>query len=643
MNMKRNIPSVLKACTAVLLSGMYQSCFAQQFYETIALATDKDNYHPADTLYASGVVLSPDAVQPSRISRYCTLELLNAKGEVVARQKVGCKDAIFHARIPLQGLAPSDFFLLRAYTRFMRNFSDTSWPMVTVGVNRPTQRPIIRKSRTSQRGVLQLSYFNKRIAYKYLAQDSLHTTGTLSIYTRGKKVAETEIRNQEKGYMAVPDSLAGATAYGLVTDKTTHQLLASRSVALQEQVSASFTLQVDRDSVATGKTFGITLQGGPEALCLTIRIEKTDDEARHPIQQGINGFTDKDAATCDSLLTGQYAYSFAPEQVLSLKGSVETEMGRTFKKGGTIVAFDNETGYAYESDIREDGTFEMGVDDFKDGTSFFLQAYNRKGKSNGYRILLPDDRHPGIHFPSVKWEERTATQADYSLGIADTSHSHWIPEVTVAAIIHRADTASNRFYKKNYMEREDIAEKGLVSLEAILRKMPGIRLQQAEEGNGTYIIPTRGTGSIPHGDTDNESMVSINIDGMWVEQTGKGIDLRGVIDPMEIQTIEYIPGSAAFAQYGARAFNGVIAIKTRSGKETSPVPSQGIRYQPEGLWDDRTFPAHVPLRSICLKAHGQQQIEWKAPLYAGRYRIVAEAISFGNEVVYRKEELTVLP
>lgn len=588
-------------------------------------------------------MLAPEAVQPSRISRYCTLELLNTKGEVVARQKVKCKDAVFHARIPLQTVAPSGFFILRAYTRFMRNFSDTSWPMVAVGINRPTQRPVIQQSHTSTPGVLQLSYFKQRMAYQYIAQDSLHTEGMLSVYIRGKKVAETELRNQEKGYMWIPDSLAGATVYGLVTDKTTHRLLAGSSVALHKRISAPFTLQVDKNSAAAGEPFCLTLQGGEETHCVMLRMEKVEDETRHPIQQGINGFTDREATTCDSLLTGQYAYAFAPEQVLSLKGSVETEMGRTFRKGGTIVAFDNETGYAYESDIAGNGTFEMGVDDFKDGTSFFLQAYNRRGKSYGYRILLPDDSHPGIHFPSVRWEERSNTQADYSLGIADTSRSHWIPEVTVAAMIHRADTASNHFYKKNYMERKDITEKGLVSLEAILRKMPGIRLQQAEEGNGTYIIPTRGTGSIPRGDTDNESMVNINIDGMWVEQAGKGIDLRGVIDPMDIQTIEYIPGSAAFTQYGVRAFNGVIVITTRSGRDTSPVPSQGIRYQPEGLWDNRTFPAHVPLRSICLKAHGQQRIEWEAPLYASRYRIVAEAVSFGNEVVYRKEELTVLP
>lgn len=48
-----------------------------------------------------------------------------------------------------------------------------------------------------------------------------------------------------------------------------------------------------------------------------------------------------------------------------------------------------------------DGTFEIGVDDFKEGDSFFLQAYNKRGKSYNYRIRIPDESYPGIHLPMV--------------------------------------------------------------------------------------------------------------------------------------------------------------------------------------------------------------------------------------------------
>lgn len=632
----------------IILTSLYISIcgkiHAQQFYETIALVTDKDNYHPSDTLYTSGVLVSPETMQPSRISHYCTLELLNAKGEVVARQKVKCKDAVFHARIPLHELVLSDFLILRAYTQFMLNFNDTFWPMVAVGINQPTKSPVIQKINSPKPDILQLSYLKKHLAYKYLALDSLHTSGILSIYTQGKKVAETEIQNQETGYFKVPDNLAGSIAYGLVTDKTNNIIFTGGSIALADQVSPEpFILQVNKDSVKTGRPINITLHGGSETLCLIMRMEKTENESWHPIKQCVNRFIDMNASTCDSLLRAQYSYTFAPEQVLSLKGTVKTEMGNTFKQGSTIMAFDNTTGYTYESDIAEDGTFKMGVDDFKDGTSFFLQAYNRKGKSNNYNILFPDNIRPGIHFPIVKWKERNATQADFAIDTTDSGKAFWIPEVTIKAVVHKDDTASNRFYKKNYMELEDIEKYGTPSLEFILRKMPGIRLQKETEGNGTYIFSTRGATSLSSGDDAKETRIGINIDGVWVEDGDKAIDLETVIDPANIQSIEYIPAISAFAQYGVKAFNGVIAIKTRSGKNVHHVQSQGVRYQPEGLWDNRTFSSNIPLRSICLRTNEKQEIEWKAPLYAGNYRIVVEAVSSGNKVIYRKKGLTVLP
>lgn len=64
---------------------------------------------------------------------------------------------------------------------------------------------------------------------------------------------------------------------------------------------------------------------------------------------------------------------------MALSGYVETESGRPLKKGH-LIAINNNKGFTYDADILN-GRFVIGVDDFKEGESFFLQAYNEKGKS----------------------------------------------------------------------------------------------------------------------------------------------------------------------------------------------------------------------------------------------------------------------
>lgn len=609
--------------------------YAQQFSETIALVTDKDNYRYTDTLYISGIVISPDAIQPSSFSNYCTLELINEKGEVAIRQKVRCRHSIFHARIPLKDLPPSDYFILRGYTRFMRNFEDSYWPMVVVGMNNPLKHPVIKKKNNHRQGILQLAYVKKHIIYRYLPPDSLCAEGLLSIYANGRKVSETEIQKGKTEGMLTPDSISETVAYGLVTGKN-NEILAGRSVALKNMPLPLFTLQLDSDSVAVNETVGITLKGGTEAVCLMVRLEKVEEKPRHPVQKGMDTFIETDAGQCRQLLTGQYPYSFIPEQVLSIKGSVKTEQGASFKKGGTVIAFNNDTGFTYDGEIEEDGTFEIGVDDFKEGDSFFLQAYNKKGKSYNYRIKIPDENYPGIYFPKVVWEENSPQTENHAIISLDTTRMHWIPEVTVEALVYKENAPSNRFYKKNYVEREEIVRDGLVSLESILRRMPGIRLQQEVDGNGTYIFSTRGSSSL-----EKKQTVGLYIDGSWVEQENNTVDLQTIIDPADIKTIEYLPAAAAFFKYGVKAFNGVIVIVTRSGKDKYPIRSQGIHYQPVGLSDNRPFSENIHLKSIYLKANEIKKIQWRAPLYAGNYRIVVEAVGAGYAVTYRKQNLTV--
>lgn len=618
----------------LLLPGIAR---AQCFSETIALATDKTHYAPDDTLYASGILLSPDAVGPSPLSRYCMLEIISPQGEVVRFRKVRCEHSVFHARIPLAGLPPADYWLVRAYTRFMRNFEPTSWPMQVVGVNRSRQYPVILERNDGRAGKLQLSLIQNTLAYQYVSPDTLPPGGILSFYAGGKKLAEVPLR-KERGLLVLPaDSLPGALIHGMAEDAGGN-LLDVQSVS--SAASASSRLQTDTLRVESNGRFGFTLTAGSEPLCLLVRLEKEGLPLRHPLHQSMKAFRQGKAHAYRQVLTGQYPYRFVPEQVLSLDGIVETEAGNTFRKGGILVAFNNDTGFTYTGDIAKDGTFRVGVDDFKEESSFFLQAYNLKGKSNFYRIIPSVDTHPAIHLPAIAWEDsRRLSSANTEMKV-DTVGTHWIPEVTVRSFLPKEDTPSRWFYKKNYVEREVIVNQGLSTLESILRRMPGIRLQGSDGGDTFAILPTRG----PSVFGQKGNYVNINIDGAWIEPNNEEgyLNLESIVSTADIETVEYIPATAAL-KYGVKAFNGVIAITTRSGKGERPAaPSRGIHFRPTGLSDNRPFPEHVPLRSLYLQEGESRRIQWRAPLYAGNYYLVIEAIGeSGHTVLYKKQKIQV--
>lgn len=607
---------------------------AQQLSETIAFATDKLNYSYNDSIYVSGILISPDAMQPSTLSNYCILELINDNGRVVVRQKIRCSNATFHARIPLNELSPSTYFMVRAYTQFMRNFEDTFWPLAAIGIDNPSKFPTIETEPEERQESLQLAYIKKHIIYRYISEKEMDINPILSIYSGGENIGSIELSEKTKSGIIIPDSLKGKTMYGMVTNHH-NKIIACRSIPLQNRQHPSFTAQTD-SVVKVNEPFYIKINGSNEDLCIIIRLRKEDEIAKHPIQAGINRFTTMNADICQQILTGQFQYIFPPEQVLSISGIVKTEQNNTYKKGGSIIAFNNDTGHTYDGNITEDGKFIIGIDDFKDGNSFFIQARNKKGKSYNYQINIPNIEYPGIHFPPVTWKQKEQQSTSYVTTKLDTNRMQWIPEVTIKAHVYKEAPSSKQFYKTNYVDREEIINKGLVSMEAILRKMSGIIVKTDSAGQ-LYAVPTRGSGILASNKTN---AIGFYIDGSWAEGVNGPADARYIIDPADIATIEYIPAIAAL-QYGVKAFNGVIVITTRSGKDKEIITPQGIHYQPMGLSDNRPFKADVPLTSLFLPANQSTKFQWKAPTYAGNYQIEIEAISNQHAVVYKKYSLKV--
>lgn len=306
-----------------------------------------------------------------------------------------------------------------------------------------------------------------------------------------------------------------------------------------------------------------------------------------PPQYLMHTFRAQGSETCGKILSGAWSYQFLPEEVLSLRGQVRTASGKPYRKGGSIVAYVSGTGFTYEADVDGEGRFEAGVDDFKDGECFFIQAYDKKGKYRDTYVEVCSDSFPPSEASQVAWKEYTGlyTGGNHT-SLADIIV--WMSDVNVTARTPYVKEPDSRAYS-NYFDEKKIREWNYIDLEQIIRAMPGVRLVEADREDGTVgkiVLSTRGVGAL-----SQPPIVHFHVDGSWALNE----DLRSVVDVRDIASIEYIPAVRAMALYDSRAFNGVIVIKTLTGKERAEVESEGMIFVPKGLSDGTPLSSEVPL------------------------------------------------
>ena len=94
--------------------------------EKIFIHRDKPYYKLRDTVWLKGYILAAPENTLSDSSRFAYIEIINAQNEVVKRISTPCTMGLFAASISLNetGFRQGEF-LLRAYTRYMRNFGDS--------------------------------------------------------------------------------------------------------------------------------------------------------------------------------------------------------------------------------------------------------------------------------------------------------------------------------------------------------------------------------------------------------------------------------------------------------------------------------------------------------------------------------------
>lgn len=386
--------------------------------------------------------------------------------------------------------------------------------------------------------------------------------------------------------------------------------------------------KLSADTLGARERMSVAIHAGKHEMQLLCRVENVRKNRSSKLSEALRTFKAQGSEACGQILSGVWQYRFLPEEVLSVRGQVITASGKPYRKGGTVVAYVSDTGFTYDVDVDGEGRFEAGVDDFKDGECFFIQAYDKKGKYRDTRVEVCMDSFPPAETVQVAWKEYAGLYAGSTLtSLTDTIV--WMSEVNVTARTPNVEEPGSRAYS-NYFDEKKIRDWNYTELEQIIRAMPGVRVVEAETGEGTIgkvVLSTRGTGVL-----SQPPIVHFYVDGSWALHE----DLRSVVNVQDIASIEYIPVVRAMALYGSRAFNGVIVIKTLTGKEKVEVEPEGITYVPKGLSNNTSFSPEVPLQVFKVPADSTCMLSFDAPSYPGSYRVVLEGVENGRSLLYKE-------
>ncbi|MBK3517499.1 SusC/RagA family TonB-linked outer membrane protein [Carboxylicivirga marina] len=118
---------------------------------------------------------------------------------------------------------------------------------------------------------------------------------------------------------------------------------------------------------------------------------------------------------------------------------------------------------------------------------------------------------------------------------------------------------------------EDIVKSGAATLEqALAGRMAGVQIQNSDNAPGAGLeIRIRGNNSINASSAPLYVIDGFPIEGSSDEATNlssTGMSPLSGIDPSDIESIDVLKDASATAIYGARGANGVVIIKTKSGK-----------------------------------------------------------------------------
>ncbi len=392
----------------------------------------------------------------------------------------------------------------------------------------------------------------------------------------------------------LPDSVRAGEPVALPKSAAGDERIMARIVG----IDAPWISHAEQSLIYTGElTSAIPF---PQYLYLSAPEARTDD-----LQAWLGSASFSRFSLSDLIEQGTAIYSLMPEMQLEFSGAVYRDKKFTHHKG-TVVAYDGSSYMAYEAPIAQSGQFTLPVDDFAEGTEFFLQYVNAAGKTVRADIRLPDETYPPVVIDRIKRPlDSRLKRSGVGLEMDEVAGSHKLPDVVVKArAISEAAETTRRFYGMRAKYREDIEKRNYLTLLDIIRDIPTVRVQRVGTATDSIqwkISNTRGAATLKGG-----ADLPLIFDGSrWSEDM---YDILLFMPASDIESVEYLSSGEALA-YVPFALNGAILVTTKV-LNSKPRPSKGTIYRPPGL----TPP--VKYTDITLRA----------PTLPGKYRLIVDAI-----------------
>lgn len=278
-------------------------------------------------------------------------------------------------------------------------------------------------------------------------------------------------------------------------------------------------------------------------------------------------------AVRDAMVKDTAMYVRMPEMNMTIHGEVGTVYSNT--SSAALVAYNTANNSVYDTAVDKDGRFRIAVDDFADGTSFFLQTLDKRSKPVDSKIMVDDESYPAVS-PHEKYKLWQSEYADSKVTVGGMMQGGQLPDVVVKARVrHDEHLSTEKFYSYRYVGREKIERYNYMTLIDIIKALPTVKVQYtANEKDKWLISGTRGASTLK----GNVGIVLL-LDGTRLEKEYKDIALEMSAD--EIEDVEFLPPWKALA-YTWGAMDGAIKVTTR-GADKSKVRSKGIFYTPLGL------------------------------------------------------------
>lgn len=300
----------------------------------------------------------------------------------------------------------------------------------------------------------------------------------------------------------------------------------------------------------------------------------------------------------DAIVKDTAIYVYMPEMDMAIHGEVSEVYSNT--PGAALVAYNTSNNNVYDTTLDQNGRFRIAVDDFANGTSFFLQTLDKHSKPIDSKIILDNDSYPAVS-PHERYELWQSEYAESKATFDGMMQGGQLPDVVVKARVrHDEQVSTEKFYSYKYIGRDKIEKYNYLTLMDIIQRLPTVKVQDTGKPEKPILISsTRGASTLK----GNVGVVLL-LDGSRVEDEQLGNVME--ISADEIEDVEVLAPWKALA-YTWGALDGAIKVTTRGANRFSEVRSKGIYYTPVGL-------------SEAKESH-------KATVTPGNYRLLMDVVS----------------